>query len=510
MNSNFFNKYRNLILYGGLLLVFLILVLIATRGTAPYDKIAIRIGDFEVAWYAVFILTGIIFGTLISYSEFVNAGLDPDILWDGLLIFVPLSIVGARLWYVLFNLDSYQGNFLRMLDITEGGLGIHGAVIVTFLGIILFAKIKKVNYFFILDVVAPGFLIGQTLGRWGNFMNQELYGPVVDNLNWLPNFISKQMLINNEFRHPTFLYESIWNLIGLILMLFLRNKKNFKLGDLLALYLVWYGIGRIPTESLRLLSGVDEPLMAFGIPVSIATSVLLIVAGLLVFILKRIYFKDLGSYKDYGKKIVLFDLDGTLLDTKDDIYNNLRKTFKRFYPGKIFSDEDLKPFFGPTLNQSFSNLEKDPKKVNKMIDYYKEVAHGDDRAISKTFPHAYETLKTLKENGFLIGVVSSKIKLMVEKGLRDNDLLDFVDIIVGSDNVNNHKPHPEPIHHALSLLKIDSHFAYYVGDHPNDVLSAKEANVTFIGVSYSISYHELLKEKPDYIIDSLDKLLYIV
>ncbi len=509
MKNSLFKKHRNLILYGTLLIVFLLLVLIATRGEAPYNS-SIKIGTFEIAWYAIFILTGIVFALAISYFEFIDRNLDPDILWDGLLIFVPLAIIAARVWFVIFNFSSYNGDIIRMINITEGGLGIHGSIIVTFLGLIYFTKRKKINYFFILDVVAPGFLIGQTLGRWGNFMNQELYGPKINNLNWLPKFISDQMRIGGEYYHPTFLYESVWNLIGLVIILTLRKKLKFKLGDILALYLVWYGVGRIPTESLRLLSGVDEPLKAFGIPVSIATSVLLIIAGILVFILKRVYMKDLGYYKDYGKKVVLFDLDGTLLDTKEVIYKNLRTTFKHYYPNKEYSDNDLLEFFGPTLHQSFSNIEKDPKKLEEMIKYYQGVSHKNKDLKINPFPHVKETLTKLKEEGYLLGVVSSKVKVMIEEGLKQNNLLEYFDIVVGSDNVNNHKPHPEPIDYALQSLKIDPGFSYYVGDHPNDVISAREAGVSFIGVSYSNHYFELLKEQPNYVVDSLDKILYLL
>src|SRR5690554_6648702 len=280
-------KYINYYVYLGFSLIFSILVLIATRGEAPYASTAFTLGSFQVQWYAVFILTGIVFAVMLSYLEIKRVKMDPEILWDGLLIFIPFSIVSARLWYVLFNLDRYQNDWGRIFNLTEGGLGIHGAVIGTFIALIWFTRRKKISYWFLLDIVAPGFLIGQTLGRWGNFMNRELYGPIADNLNWLPSFIKDQMFIQGAYRHPTFLYESLWNLTGLILILVLRKKRLFKLGDILACYLVWYGIGRIPTETLRLMSGVDEPLMAFGIPVSITTSILFILAGLTIMILKR-------------------------------------------------------------------------------------------------------------------------------------------------------------------------------------------------------------------------------
>lgn len=298
---NFFKKYKDtFILYGGLLLAFIVLVLLAIlpQKQVPYSSTAIDLGFFEIQWYAIFILSGITFAGIMAYFEMKRKNMDTDILWDGLLYGVPLAIVGARIWYILFNLDQVK-TFIDLFAIWEGGLAIHGGVIVTFLFLIWFTRFKKISYWAFLDIVAPGFLIGQTLGRWGNFMNQELYGAPVNHLNFLPKFISEQMYINGQFRQPTFLYESLWNFVGLVFILIIRRFKVFKIGDALAFYLTWYGVGRIITESMRLESGVSEPLMAFGIPVSILVSVLFILSGIALFVLKRIYAKDLPYYVDY-------------------------------------------------------------------------------------------------------------------------------------------------------------------------------------------------------------------
>ncbi len=501
-----FKKYQNYFVYGGFLLVFLVLVLVATSGNAPYGKTVFE--GFALTWYSIFIITGLIFGAIMMYFELKRVGHDPDILWDGLLVFVPLAIAGARLWYVLFNLEKY-GDIMRIFNLTEGGLGIHGSIIVTFVVLIWFTRRKKIDYWFVLDLVAPAFLIGQTLGRWGNFMNQELYGPVADNLNWLPPFIREQMLVNGAYRHPTFLYESIWNLIGLVLILVLRRKRIFKLGDIMAFYLVWYGVGRIPTEWLRLNSGVTEPLMAFGIPVSIATSVGFIIAGVLIFVLKRVFRKDLGLYDDYGKKAVLFDLDGTLLDTADLIYKNIKQTFKEYFPDKVFTENELKAFVGPTLNESFSWYETNPKRLEKMIETYRKHNAVNHQTGVKPFDHAKETLEALRASGYLIGIVSSKKREVVEFGLQQNDLLKLVDVVVGSDDVTKHKPDAEPIEKALKQLAVSPDNAVYVGDHENDIKAAKNAGVKSVGVAYSIHYAKLLSAQPDYVIDDLEKLLHI-
>ncbi len=509
--SKSFKKYQSIILYGGAVLAFLLLLMIATVGQeAPYEKNLFTFdGGGGVAWYAVFILVGIIIAALFSYFEFKHYGVDENILYDGLLFSVPIAIVGARLWFVIFNLGDYS-NIWEMFEIWRGGLGIHGAIIVTFIFLIFFTKWKKISYWWLLDVVAPGFLIGQTMGRWGNFMNQELYGPVIDNLNWLPPVIRDQMFIGGEYRHPTFLYESLFNLAGLILVLILRRKKVFKLGDIVSLYLVWYGIARIPAELLRLQSGVDEPLMIGGVSVSIATSILFIVGGLAVFIGKRIFAKDLPYYNTYGKHAVLFDLDGTLLDTKDLIFKNVTLTFKKYFPNKTLTEKELKAFVGPTLEESFSWYEKNPAKIAQMIETYREfnrLHHADG---VPAFPHILETFRTLKENDYMIGVVSSKKREFVELGLAQHELLGYVDVVIGSDDVLVHKPDPTALLKALEAINVPVENAWYVGDHENDIKAATNAKMKSIGVSYSIHYEALLAAKPDYVVDDLEKILEIV
>lgn len=545
MMKSSFQKYQNYIVYGGFVLVFMLLVLFATYNQVDraiagggWDS-TMTLGFIPVAWYAIFIMTGLIFAVIMSYFEFKRAKVDTEILWDGVLIFVFVGILGARLWYVFSDIlksigdgtlsnNSFIKNPLEIIGLTSSGfqlagLAIHGGIVFVFIGLIFFTKRKKISYWFMMDVVGPGFLLGQAMGRWGNFINRELKGPIINNLNWLPAFIRERMdfasgvngvNVNNppQYHHPVFLYESTWNLIGLVLILVLRHKKKFKLGDIFAFYLVWYGIGRIPNEVLRImessLSG--EPLAVGGLSISIMTSAALIIAGILVFVLKRKFFKNLPFYDEYGKKAVLFDLDGTLLDTFELIVINTKETFKKFKPEINLSDKELKAFFGPTLDESFSWYEKDPKKVKQMVAYYRErnkINH--DEIGVKAFPNADLALKALKDNGYVLGVVSSKKKEFVELGLKQNDLLKYIDVVIGSDDVKNHKPHPEPILKALEILAVTKENAAYVGDHANDIIAAKACDLLSIGVSFSIHYDKLLAAKPDIVIDDLEKLLEI-
>lgn len=240
--------------------------------------------------------------------EFKRLGWKTDDLMDGLLIIAPLAIIGARLYYVLFVPNSSINSFIDVIAIWDGGLAIHGAIIVATIGVIIFSRRKKLNVFAVADVLALGLLMGQIAGRWGNFMNAEAHGGVTENkflLSILPNFIEHQMrfssdggfsnLVAPSIYQPTFLYESLWNLVGLTALFVLRRKRVLKTGDMIGIYLIWYGFGRgVLVEPLR----VDQ-LMIFGIPVNILLSLVLFVGGGVLFlILKRVFVKEEEYYVD--------------------------------------------------------------------------------------------------------------------------------------------------------------------------------------------------------------------
>lgn len=514
-------KNKSFIMYASFVLIFLVMIIIGISKAKPsgqsgdgiYDYNAISIGNLEVRWYAIFIMTGIVFAYVMAKMELKKFNISVDTLYDGLLIFVPAAIIGGRLWYILFNLDQVN-SFIDIFAVWDGGLAIHGAIITTFIGLIWFAKWKKISYWLILDIVAVGFLIGQIMGRWGNFFNHELYGPAVADGSFLhyilPSFIKNQVMVGGVLHHPTFLYESLLNLVGLIFLLVIRRKKVFKLGDMLAFYLVWYGIVRIPNEILRLNSGVSEPLMLAGMSASILTSVGLIIAGVAVFILKRYFAKELPYYAQVGQKAVLFDLDGTLLDTEALIIRTFKQVFAEKYPKLNVTEEAYLSFIGPTLEESFSKYEKNNKKVIELVELYRKYNRLYHKAGVKVFPHAKETIEALKEKGYYVGVVSSKKREFVALGLHQNNLLDAMDVLVCSDDVDVHKPNPTSLLKALSEIGVLPEFAYYVGDHENDIKAAKNARVTSIAVSYSPHYDKLLKENPDYVIDDLIKVLEII
>lgn len=291
--------------YGGMLLILVALIMVAvlTQDGTPYNKIAIDLGFAQIAWYAIFILTGITMGAYLAYLEFKKVGWHTDLLFDALLWAVPLSIVGSRAYYVIFDPSPSYQSFMDVINISNGGLSIHGAVITALIFIIIFTKRKKMNFWLLADILAIGFLVGQIAGRWGNFMNAEAYGPIIESqfiLNILPAFIKDQMFIAGAFHHPTFLYEAIWNFIGLIILLIIRRKRILKVGDLFALYLIWYGFGRgAIIEPLRTGGDPLDALRMFGLPTNVILSLgLFMVGGIAIILLKRHYIKDQPYYVD--------------------------------------------------------------------------------------------------------------------------------------------------------------------------------------------------------------------
>ncbi|MCD4827693.1 MAG: prolipoprotein diacylglyceryl transferase [Acholeplasmataceae bacterium] len=299
-------------LYGGIFLgvVLLITLAVSSLNGSPLDsslshdmvlrnETAINLGFASIAWYAVFILTGIIVAGTLAYFEFKKLGWDPDALFDGFLFAVPLSIIGSRLYYVIFDPSPNYENFIDVINITQGGLAIHGAVITAIVFLIFFARKKKLNFWVLADMMAIGFLAGQIIGRWGNFMNGEAHGPVIQSqfiLNVLPNFIKVNMTTAaGTIIHPTFFYEGLWNFTGLVFLLITRRFKLFKVGDMIGLYLIWYGLGRgLIIEPLR-----TDPLFIFGFKANILLSLTLFAGGgVLVLILKRVFFKDLNYYNE--------------------------------------------------------------------------------------------------------------------------------------------------------------------------------------------------------------------
>ncbi len=250
------------------------------------NSIALDLGFIQIYWYSIIIFTAIfISGTLIIKESYKHNILD-DFVVNMLFWGVILAVVGARIYYVLFNLPYYKNNIIDIVKIWEGGLAIHGAIIVGALWIIIYTTRYKLNALKMLDIVGVNLLLGQAIGRWGNFFNQEAHGYEVSRnfleRLYIPNFIIEGMNIYGKYYHPTFLYESIWTVAGFIFLILYRRNKYLKIGQLTAIYLMWYSIGRFFIEIFR-----TDSLMIGDFRVAQIMSVILFMVGLIIFILGK-------------------------------------------------------------------------------------------------------------------------------------------------------------------------------------------------------------------------------
>ncbi len=207
-----------------------------------------QIGDFKIYYYAVIIASGLLLAALYAMRRCKEFGIKSDDLLDGVLWIVPFAVICARAYYCAFEWERYAANPISVFDIRSGGMAIYGGVIGAAIGIIVFCKIKKVSMGAVFDMVGLGFLIGQSIGRWGNFFNREAYGAQTD-------IFIRMGLVNSagevEYWHPTFLYESVWNAVGFVILHFLSKKRKYD-GQIALGYVAWYGLGRAMIEGLRM------------------------------------------------------------------------------------------------------------------------------------------------------------------------------------------------------------------------------------------------------------------
>lgn len=253
----------------------------------PIDSIALSLGPIQIHWYGVIIGVAIALGLYLVVRESNKRGLDKDLFVDLMLWAIPIAILSARAYYVIFEWDYYAQNPGQIIAIWKGGLAIHGALIGSIITAYVFTKKRNVSFWQVADITAPSLILGQAIGRWGNFMNQEAHGGEVTRAFleslFLPEWIINQMYINGAYYHPTFLYESLWNILGFILLLVLR-RVNLRRGEIFLTYLIWYSIGRFFVEGLR----TDSLMLTESIRMAQMISVVLIVGAIAVLIYRRV------------------------------------------------------------------------------------------------------------------------------------------------------------------------------------------------------------------------------
>lgn len=260
------------------------------------NAIFLKIGNIEIYWYSVILLVGFIMGCTYILKETKKIGIPKDKIENFIFYTIPIALIGARIYYVIFNHTYYFKYPQDIIKVWEGGLAIHGGIIAGLICLVYFVKKKKIDILKMTDILLVALIMGQIIGRWGNFMNSEAYGPTttlafLKSLH-LPNFIINGMHIDGVYHQPTFLYESLWNLIGLIIMLIIKKLKQNKTGIITSIYLVWYGIGRFFIEGLR-----TDSLMFHHIKVAQIVSIIMIIIGITIYILVKI------KEKKYAKNI---------------------------------------------------------------------------------------------------------------------------------------------------------------------------------------------------------------
>ena len=260
------------------------------------NRVAFQLGSFKVYWYGLIIAIGLLLAVVYGYKSAPRYNVNPSKLMNCVFAGLITGIIGARLYFCIFKWDYYGSHLNELFYIHEGGLAIYGGIIGALIGGLIVAKIQKMKFLPILDVAMVGFLIGQGIGRWGNFFNQEAYGTVA-NLPWA--MMSEGTL--GEPVHPCFLYESLWCLLGVAVLHFYGKYRQRYAGQIFYMYLVWYGFERMIVEGLRT-DSLYLPFQLFGmdIRVSQVLSFMIFVAGI-VLLLINLKKKD-DFYADYRRQ----------------------------------------------------------------------------------------------------------------------------------------------------------------------------------------------------------------
>lgn len=209
----------------------------------------IQLGPLTIHFYGLIIAVGMLLAVLYASKRSKEFGLKEDDLIDGVLWVTPFAIICARLYYCIFEWDQYASNPISILYIWNGGLAIYGGVLGAVIGLSVFCKVRKIKATAMMDIVSLGLLIGQSVGRWGNFMNREAFGAPTDSFLRMGLYNTATGAV--EYYHPTFLYESLWNFVGFLLLHFLSKKRKYD-GQVALGYVAWYGLGRAFIEGLRM------------------------------------------------------------------------------------------------------------------------------------------------------------------------------------------------------------------------------------------------------------------
>lgn len=267
--------------------------------------IAFSLFGYDIKWYSLFILIGATLAYLEISLEAKKLKISQDFIFNLFFWGLIIGIIGARLYYVLFTWEYFGSHISEIWQIWQGGLAIHGGIIFGIITIAIYSKKHNFRGIRFTDMAAPGLILAQALGRWGNFANGEAYGAATTLVHLkslhIPDFIIQGMNINGTYYTPTFLYESLWCILGFVVIYFLRSREFTKVGDATAMYLIWYSVGRFMIEASRM-----DSLMFFGFKMAQIVSLILIIVGAVIIInnRKKNKYEDLYNDVNNVEKIV--------------------------------------------------------------------------------------------------------------------------------------------------------------------------------------------------------------
>ena len=468
----------------------------------PERRILIRIFGLSITYYAVLIVSGAFFAYYFGRKNAKKAGYDLDKLESWFLSVLIMGICGARLWFCLFSdIGYYLANPLRFLEIYKGGLAIHGGVIVGLIYSYLYCKKNHYSFLKYADQLLPCVLLAQAIGRWGNFINGECHGGEVPE-SFFDGFFApfkNYMLIDGKYYEPVFFYESMLCLLGFILINFVLRKTSKRRGDMAYAYLMWYGVVRFFIEMKR-----TDPLYIGGIKMAELTSLTYILIGLLGFI---------GVYDRFIKKdkpVIVFDLDGTILDTKKGILSSYEHLFEKYDKVENFTEARKLEVVGPPLRKIFPQYFPG-QDVDKLIDEYQKHNKEIFASVNKPMEHAKEVLTELKQEGYHLAIVSSKISDTVRENLRVFEMEDLFEDVVGVEMVKKAKPDPEAFELLYKRNGYNHDAVIYVGDTVDDIEGGKNVDAfTVLYYTEDEPRKDVVDAKANVYIDDLRKIKEII
>ncbi len=457
--------------------------------------------NFDIRWYAVCIMTGALLAYVIAKKEIKKAKYISLDFFDSFFIYTLwVGILGARLWYCIFyNFAYYISDPVAIIRIWDGGLAIQGGIVAGALFAYFYVKKNRYSFSKLVDIILPNVMLAQAFGRWGNFANQECHGGEVSEayFNGILSFLKNGMYIKGHYYEPLFFYESMLCLLGWALIWFVLKKHQNKRGDLGYAYLMWYGVIRFFIEGRR-----TDSLYFGNFRMAQLTSIAFLIIGILGY---------LGVFDRFLKKekpTLLFDFDGTLMDTSESIYEAFRALFKKYSDEKLFTDEVKEEVLGPALRDTFP-------KYFPGIDYdtlYKDY-HARQVEVAPIVNHptlnAVETLKKLHEEGYKIGIISTRSHEGIEGLLKDNGLESYIDDICGLKDVENLKPDPEAIFKLINKNKWNRE-AVMIGDSLMDIRCGKNYGAFTVAFLNNPKRSEQLSREANRCISDMNDLLEIL